>query len=95
MNLSTEDLGGESKNLKYFGTGKYNGREFHFEGHIKHLKIQYHMVSKFNKDFSYDANVFEQNPFVLDVQDSDLTVTGGELDAATRAELLDLFRKRV
>ena len=53
------------------------------------------MISKHNKDIGYDANVFEQNPMIVDVQDSDLSVTGVELPADARSELLRLFRQRV
>ena len=67
LNLKTSDLGLETKELKVEGSGKYEGVDFTFIMPISHLKLQYHLGSKFNKDMQYDALGFEQDPFIVDV----------------------------
>ena len=42
----------------------------------------------------YDALVFEEDPFIVDVSESALEVTGVELDAEARKELVKLFVDR-
>ena len=94
INMTQEDLGAETKGLKYTGSGKYDGADFTFTGPINHMKFKYHLGSKYNSDMQYDALVFEEDPFIVDVSDSDLTVTGVELTAEAKTELVGLFTKR-
>lgn len=39
INLSTEDLGAETKNLKVTGSGKHDGTDFTFSAPIGHMKF--------------------------------------------------------
>ena len=94
LNLTQDDLGAETRKLKVEGAGRYDGAEFTFAMPINHMKFKYHLGSKYNSDMEYDALVFEEDPFVVDVSDSGLVVTGVELPAEARQELLDLFTKR-
>jgi len=94
INLTTEDLGAETKGLKYTGSGKYDGNDFTFTGPINHMKFKYHLGSKYNSDMEYDAMVFEEDPFVVDVTESDLTVTGVDLSAEAKTELIGFFTRR-
>ena len=67
LNMSKEDFGAESKKLRYTGAGKYAGTGFEFSGSIEHIKLQYHLGTKFNKELEYDAQTFIQDPFVIDI----------------------------
>lgn len=42
----------------------------------------------------YEALVFEEDPFIVDVSESELTVTGVDLSAEEKTELLGYFTKR-
>ena len=84
INLTQDDLGAETRKLKVEGAGRYDGAEFTFNMPINLMKFKYHLGSKYNSDMEYDALVFEEDPFVVDVSDSSLVVTGAELPAEAR-----------
>jgi len=65
--MSKDDMGAESKELTFRGSGNYGGSQFNFNAPIDHLKFQYKLGSKYNNDMKYDALVFEEQPFVIDV----------------------------
>jgi len=58
------------------------------------MKFKYHLGSKYNSDMEYDAMVFEEDPFVVDVSESDLTVTGVDLSVEAKTELIGFFTRR-
>ena len=87
-------MGAETTKLKVEGAGRYDGADFTFRMPINLMKFKYHLGSRYNSDMEYDALVFEEDPFVVDVSDSGLVVTGVDLPAEARQELLGLFTKR-
>jgi hypothetical protein len=88
INLTKEDLGAETKGLKFTGSGKYDGNDFTFTGPINHMKFKYHLGSKYNSDMEYEALVFEEDPFIVDVSESEIVVTGADLPAEAKTELV-------
>ena len=58
------------------------------------MKIWYAMGSKYNKDIGYEAKIFEENPFITDI-DHNLSVSGVDLSDEARSELLGLLRYRL
>jgi len=53
------------------------------------------MGTKENKDLKYNANIFAEKDFVLNVDVSGLKVEGASLDDAAKAELVKKFTDRV
>jgi len=53
------------------------------------------MSTKENKDLKYNANVFNEKDFVINVDGSALKVEGATLDDAAKAELVKKFTDRV
>lgn len=51
------------------------------------------MGTKFNKELEFDAHSFIQDPFVVEIQEKTLKLTGLELPAEARAELIELVKK--
>jgi len=57
------------------------------------IKMQYTLGTKFNSDQNYDALVFNEEPFVVKVNEADLT-TSIELPSEDRAKLVEIFIER-
>lgn len=87
LTLTQEDMGASSTNIKIEGRGQHNGADFTFTGPFELVKLQYAQGTKYNHDHKYNAIVFEQKEFILNINAGDLTVEGADLDAEAK-ELL-------
>lgn len=67
FSLESDDLSAGTSSIKFEGTGLYDGKEFSFSGPISKFNLKYGLGTKHNYDFNYDAIVFEQKDYTLDI----------------------------
>jgi hypothetical protein len=79
LNLEAENLGASSENVQFSGKGLFNGDEFTFSGPIDQVAIRYAQGTKRQADFNYEAIVFTQQEWILNVGD---VATAGAAGAA-------------
>jgi len=91
LSLSKEDMGGSSSQLAYSGQGRYKGQDFTFSGPIAEFKMYYSLGEKFNHDHNYNANVWNEQPFRLIINEGDLKVEGQSLSGDERSELVAMM----
>jgi len=81
LSIEKENVGAKSTNLAYSGSGKLNGEDFTFSGPIKHMNMFYSLGTKFNHDHNYDSLVFLEQPFELEVEESQMNVENAQLSS--------------
>lgn len=79
LNIARDDVGASSDNLAFQGSGKYDGNDFEFSGPIKNFKMYYALGEKYNHDHDYNALVFQEQPFQLDIDHSSIKATGQDV----------------
>lgn len=84
-----DDLGAETKSALFTGKGKYKGADFSFSGPIDHAKLSYFKTTERNDNLQYDAIVFKEKDFVLDISESKLTINGA---AVPKGDLLSTLK---
>jgi len=80
LSMKLDDLGAESRNVQFNGSGVYNGSPFTFSGPIDHVKMSYYQTSKYNSIHKYDAIVFKERDMVLDIDPSKVKVDGADVN---------------
>jgi hypothetical protein len=79
LNWEAENFGASSENVQFSGKGLFNGDEFTFSGPIDQVAIRYAQGTKRQADFNYEAIVFTQQEWILNVGD---VATAGAAGAA-------------
>lgn len=75
----------------FAGKGQFNGNDFTFKGPIEDFKLWYALGKKYNHDHDYEANIFEEQPFVLKLNSQDLSVEGTDIGESGKTELTSLI----
>ena len=95
LHIEEKYLGCESSKLMFAGNGKFEGKDFTFSGPISMMKYQYAKGVKYNDEMNYLSNVFQEEPFVMDVDAKQLTVEGATLTDADKDYIVKKFVNRV
>ena len=95
LHIEEKYLGAESANLMFQGSGKYDGKDFTFSGPITLLKYHYALGQKFNEEMNYQSNVFQEQPFVLDIDSKAVTFEGAELSESDKDFVAKKFSNKL